>query len=389
MTNTTRTPPCPRWAPNSLIAMSALLAGVLALGATAARAGFPTPCERTAMRAHRACIIDTWEEYNLTVANCITIADHEARQECVVVAGETRVEDREDCEEIREARVDLCDVLGEFRYDPAPLVDPANTFVHPDEIPDTYPANPWLSLEEGRVSVIGSEDEVVVILNTDETREIQGVECRIVAEVAMEIAEDDDDEEGFEIEYVPVEVTYDFFAQTLSGDVVYCGENTVEYEEGFPVSTDGTFIAGLEFAKSGYVVRAAPAEGDADRQEFLLEDAEDYVIYQNPGATPAEDLGGEVEGFECDGDCLQTLESTPIDAGTIELKYYLSGVGFVLAVPFEADDEGELEWTGEREELLCRGDSLDILDSDACGIDDPEELVEVLCSVAGDWFCDD
>jgi hypothetical protein len=366
--------------------LPALVVAILAAGGSVALAEFMTPCDRTAMRAFRACVIDTNEEYHLAAANCIQIGEVAARAECWAAAGETRTEDREECADVLEARRDLCDVLDEYRYDPDPLLDPQNSFIHPDEVPDIYPANSLLSIEEGLVRVIGSEDEIVVILNTDETREIHGVECRIVAEAAFEIEED---EEDGEIEYLPIEVTFDYYAQTETGDVIYCGENTVEYEDEFPVSTDGTFIAGEEHAKAGRIMRAAPMEGDADRQEFFLDDAEDYVVYEDLAATPAEDLGGEVEGFECDGACTQTLEGTPLEPDTIELKYYVPDVGFVLAVPLELNDDDEFEWTGEREELLCAGDSLDILASEDCDIDDPAELLKVVCFISGDWFCDD
>ena len=69
----------------------------------------------------------------------------------------------------------------------------------------------------------------------------------------------------------------------------------------------------------------------------------------------------------------------------------MPGTGFVLALPFELndDEQPEWEWTGEREELVCRGDSLAVLQDKACGIRDPAELLETLCDVAGDAFCDD
>ncbi len=67
----------------------------------------------------------------------------------------------------------------------------------------------------------------------------------------------------------------------LTTPYIYCGENTVEYEEGFPVDTDSTFIAGIDFAKAGTLLRAKPDSGDADRQEYALGEAEDVVAYLN------------------------------------------------------------------------------------------------------------
>jgi hypothetical protein len=48
-------------------------------------------------------------------------------------------------------------------------------------------------------------------------------------------------------------------------------------------------------------------------------------------------------------------------------------------------EDGEI--TGEREELVCVGDSLDVLDDPACGIDDPDALVEALCAQSS-AFCE-
>ena len=82
---------------------------------------------------------------------------------------------------------------------------------------------------------------------------------------------------------------------------------------------------------------------------------------------------------------MQTFEFAPIEPESTEFKYYLPGTGFVLAVAME---DGEL--TGEREELVCLGDSLDVLSDDPdCGIADPELLLEELCALSPDAFCGD
>ena len=92
------------------------------------------------------------------------------------------------------------------------------------------------------------------------------------------------------------------------------------------------------------------------------------------GAFPCQPAGG----------CLKTFEFAPLDPEASEFKYYLPGVGFVLA---EAMEDGVL--TEEREELVCVGESLDILDDEACAIEDPEELLETLCELSPAAFCED
>ena len=56
----------------------------------------------------------------------------------------------------------------------------------------------------------------------------------------------------------------------------------------------------------------------------------------------------------------------------------------VLAVGLE---DGEI--TGEREELVCLGDSLDVLVDPDCGIADVDLLLDELCKLSPDAFCED
>jgi hypothetical protein len=340
-----------------------------------------TPCRRTAQGMHAACLFDAREEYLVAGANCLNLSSASASHACRTEASADRRDALATCHDQLGARFEACDVLDEYRYDPDPLLDPDHEFVDVDEIPDVVAPNPWLSLEAGQVRVLSSHggSELVVILTTDETRELNGVDCRIVAELGVEV----EDDEG-QVAYVASELTFDYFAQTEEGDVVYCGENTVEYEDGFPASTDGTFLAGVDRAKSGFLILAAPAVGAAHRQEFALGEAEDYIVYQSLGTSPPAPFGGENEAFPCGGACLRTLDLTPLEPGHGEWKFYLPEVGFVLALGFRVEDD-DLVWTGGREELACSGDSLDVLDD--CGIRSPAALRETLCNVAGEYFC--
>ena len=92
--------------------------------------------------------------------------------------------------------------------------------------------------------------------------------------------------------------------------------------------------------------------------------------------------GGDNPLFPCAGRCLKTAESIPLEPGAGEFKYYRAGVGFVLAV-----DQEEGVPTGIRDELLCVGDSLDLLDDPSCGIADPAELRATLCKLSPANFC--
>ncbi len=72
-------------------------------------------------------------------------------------------------------------------------------------------------------------EETVVVHVTEDTREILGVPCRVVVDIVVETEVDD---ESGEVEYEAVEVTDDWFAQTVTGDVVYCGEVARNFEDG-------------------------------------------------------------------------------------------------------------------------------------------------------------
>ncbi len=284
-------------------------------------------------------------------------------------------EKAEECRDVYEARRDVCDLVGEQRFDVE--FDPAD-FVDPDDIGDTVDPNPYWPLTAGHTSVILADGEVTVVAVTDEVREVGGLPCRVIRDLVFEEGEDD---EG-DIEYEAVEVTQDWYAQNLMGDTIYCGENTYEIEDGLIDNTDGSFANGKDRARAGFLVRAFPVPGMGDRQEMATDEAEDYVKYVNLGTTPSDTEGGDAEAFPCDDTCLQTFEVNPRDPGQAEYKYYLLGTGFVLATKLE-----DGEFTGEREEVSCIGDSLDVLNDPSCGIADPEALLDAMCAWAPEAFC--
>src|SRR5688500_1136918 len=103
----------------------------------------------------------------------------------------------------------------------------------------------------------------VVVTVTERTKPIaNGIEARVVHDVVTE-------------DGVPTEVTDDWYAQDADGNVWYLGEDTTEYENGKPVSSSGSFEAGVDGAEPGIVVPADPQPGMTYRQEFYEGEAED------------------------------------------------------------------------------------------------------------------
>lgn len=273
-------------------------------------------------------------------------------------------------------------MLSEDRYDPDPLTGMSLTgepiiFVDPDTIGNTEMPNPYLSLVPGRTQVLrAGEDfeEIIVVHVTDQVREILGVTCRVVIDIVFLY------ENG---EYEPVEVTDDWFAQSTASDVYYCGEIARNFEDGALVDLDGSFEAGRDYAKSGVLIKAAPSVDDAHRQEFLLGEAEDVIRYLDTMAIPTQMEGGENTSFPCAPmGCVKTEEFIPTEPEAGEFKYYLADTGFVLGIALE---DGEI--TGERDELVCSGDSLDILADVNCEIADVDKLRAQLCKMSPDAFC--
>ena len=370
-----------------------------------ANRGGPSPgaCSTHAELLLRACFADRRDDFLVHKADCVYVTSRKGERECRIAARAERAEKGEECEEVYEARLDLCELVGEQRYD---LEFAPGDFVDPNDIGDSVAPNPYLPLTAGHTHVIIAEveeeegevtKEVVVVTATEEVRDVGGIPCRVVRDLVFE----EGDDEG-EVEYEAIEITQDWYGQIGmggamrgigdEGDTVYCGENTYEVEDGLVDNTDGSFAHDTNRARAGFLVRALPTVGAGDRQEMATDEAEDYVRYESLASGPSEAEGGDEMAFPCDGACMKTLEVNPHDPGEAEFKYYVPGTGFVLATKF-ADGEP----TGEREEVTCVAESLEeVLEAgEGCGIGDAEVLTEAMCAWApeAEWLpenlCDD
>jgi hypothetical protein len=373
----------------SLPATLTVCIGASVLSAPALAQG--TPCQSSAGDMFRSCGFEVQQELRVTLANCRQFEEDSERTACNRAARRDRREAAGVCRDQRAAREDACALLGEVRY-ADPLLDAGIGFVDPDLVGDGAAINPFLSLEAGHTFVLragadlvgGAVDELVVVHVTDQVREIEEVSCRVVVDAVVGLGED---EEDGTIDYAEIEVTDDWFAQDEDGNVYYCGEIARNFEDGVLRDLDGSFEAGFEFARAGLQLAADPGNApQVHRQEYSLGEAEDIIQYVDAAATPSAEEGGENAAFPCAGGCLKTFDFAPLGPEATEFKYYLPGTGFVLAVSME---DGEL--TGEREELVCVGDSLEVLASAACAaaIEDPQELLDDLCELHPAAFCTD
>lgn len=205
----------------------------------------------------------------------------------------------------------------------APTIDPAN-FVNPTEIGKTIEPNPFFLLIPGYTRIYKQATETITVTVTEDTKVIEGVTCVVVHDVV---------EDNGEL----IEDTYDWYAQDKDGNVWYFGEATQKFENG-TASTEGSWEHGVDGAKAGVVMWAKPEAkiGEAYRQEYYAGHAEDWgkvLSLTESATTPA---------ASCDGNCLMTEDTTPLEPDVLEHKYYASGVGFIYEIKPKTGEKLEL-----------------------------------------------
>lgn len=80
-----------------------------------------------------------------------------------------------------------------------------------------------------------------------------------------------------------------------------------------------------------------PIVGEVYRQEYAISEAEDIGETLSLEADEA-----TASGFECNNNCLENLEYTPIEPDGQEKKYYIPGVGLILEIELEDGARVEL-----------------------------------------------
>jgi len=184
--------------------------------------------------------------------------------------------------------------------------------------------NPYFPLKPGTTFIYRGETEGTptrdVTIVTHQTKEILGVTTTVVHDRVYE-------------DGILSEDTLDWYAQDKQGNVWYFGEDTKELDEnGNVVSTEGTWLAGVNGAEPGIVMLAHPHKGDKYQQEFATGAAEDMA---------------QVLGFKnslcvrygCFKHVLVTKEWTPLEPGVVENKYYAKGIGFIYSEMVKGGDE--------------------------------------------------
>jgi hypothetical protein len=174
--------------------------------------------------------------------------------------------------------------------------------------------NKWFPLRPGTVFVYrGREDGARsrdVVRVTRRTRVVDGVRCRVVSDRLY-------------LDGLLRERTHDYYAQTKRGTVWYFGEATAELDRhGHVTSREGSFLSGRHGAEAGIFMPAHPRVGTSYRQEDYPGHAEDQFTVKSLDAfvrTPV----------VTSRHALLTRETSPLEPGVVDHKWYVRGVGNV------------------------------------------------------------
>lgn len=181
--------------------------------------------------------------------------------------------------------------------------------LEPDEL-TSIGRNPYFILEPGYLLVLEAGNERLTITVLSETKKIDNVETRVVEERETRNGR-------------PVEVSRNYFAiSKRTNNVYYFGEDVDIYQAGQVASHEGAWIAGVNGARFGLAMPGAPTVKARYYQEFapgLAMDRAEIVSLTETFNTPA----GVFKGV------LKVIETSPLERGAAEAKYYAPGVGLL------------------------------------------------------------
>jgi hypothetical protein len=171
--------------------------------------------------------------------------------------------------------------------------------------------NPYFVLEPGWTSVLEGDDGASLVITVlDETKLVDGVETRVVEERETENGE-------------LVEVSRNFFAiSTRTGAVFYFGEEVDLYQNGVVSGHEGAWLAGEGDNRFGLAMPALPLLGARYYQEIapgVAMDRAEIVGTSDTMTTP-------MRRFD---HVLKIAETTPLEPGVREYKYYAGGAGLL------------------------------------------------------------
>ena len=319
----------------------------------------PQNCTKMSNYAYTARLSEITDDYFIAVGKCYNLPPDEDIKDCIKDAMAEKKDALGEAKDQRDARLDLCDQVGEDPYNP--LLDPdPDDFVDPADIGGSVAANPYWPLVPGHrwiyktrdVSNTVIETNIVEVLDPDVySVTIEGLPCAVVHDTVYEGDQTTDPPDAAALK----EDTYDWYAQQKDdGTVWYMGEFSLAKEECDGElceglwADDGSWQAGFDGGKPGVIMFGDPSavkDGKVYRQELYLGEAEDAAqkIGVGPPIQVTVPMGG---GTNYATDVLKNYEFSVLEPGVGEYKYYAPGVGLLVEQALE-----DLEPTGERNEL--------------------------------------
>jgi hypothetical protein len=171
-------------------------------------------------------------------------------------------------------------------------------------------SNPYFNLTPGYILFYthGKDTDTLTVLS--DTKMIDGVETRVVEDREMKNGK-------------LAELTRDYYAiDSQTGDVYYFGEDVDAYKDGKVIGHEGSWLSGVKGAKFGLMMPAKPKVGQKFYQELapgVGMDRVEIVSDHDRLVTPA----GTFEN------CVQAAETSPIEKGLKDHKWYAAGIGQV------------------------------------------------------------
>lgn len=197
----------------------------------------------------------------------------------------------------------------------APTLPPYHVTVAPADFTNVV-TNPYFKLTPGSVRVYrGTKNGVPmqsVFRVLKSTKTIIGVKTAVVQDTVT-------------LNGSLLEKTLDWYAQDSAGNVWYFGEDSKDYKNGVVVSTQGSWLSGVNGGEPGIVMKASPQPGPVYIEEYRPGVAEDMAQVIRSTAT----LTGPTGSYS---NVVVTRNTNPLDPTLLEHKYYAAGVGMVYEV---------------------------------------------------------
>ena len=192
--------------------------------------------------------------------------------------------------------------------------------------------NPWLPFPPGMIltyhGIKDGHQAVDVLTVTHKTRLIKGIRATVIHDRLYQWTG-----RGVKRRKYLAERTTDWYAQDNQGNVWYLGENTATLApNGHVTSTEGTWRVGVHGGRAGIFMPAHPSVGASGYQEFYPGHAVDHyrVLRLNAHvSTPA----------ASSRHALLTQETTALEPGVVDHKYYVRGIGDVIERTIKGGNE--------------------------------------------------